>query len=279
MPIDPTKPIDILVPTYNSANYLDQALTAIRKSVPINRIVAVDHYSNDGTLEILKNHGAEVYSENTSLGYARQLLIEKARTNVLMMLDSDVLILEADWYPKALKLLCTKNDEGKPAGAVVVLPTTRPPLPLQKYTEFWWRLIPALKQNFFLTNSTLFLRESVSGISIPEELGAAEDVCIWLYIRSKGYATKTMQVRGVHFFTYSEKKGYWMGANLRLLRNVVRLKVLPFIARNVVLYPILAAVAALFTRDLEVLTYNMNRWYAYLQGYLHPQRYRQIRRL
>jgi len=277
--IDPTKSIDVLVPTYNSATYLDQALTAIKSSVPINRIIAVDRYSSDGTLEILKNHGAEVYFESTSLGYARQLLIEKARTDVVMMLDSDVLILDAYWYPNALKLLCTRNSGEKPVGAVVVLPTIRPPLPLQKYTEFWWGLIPSLKRDFFLTNSTLFLRDSVLGIRIPKELGAAEDVYIWLYLRSRGYCTKMMKVEGVHFFTHSEKKGYWMGANLRLLRNVVRHKVLPFIARNLMLYPILAAVAALFTRDLEVLTYNMNRWYAYLQGYLHPQRYRQIQRL
>jgi len=276
MSIDPTKPIDVLVATYNSASYLDQALTAIKRSVPLNRIIAVDHYSSDGTLDILKDHGAEVYFENKSLGYARQLLIEKAGTDVFMMLDSDVLISEADWYPNALKLLSDRNGEGRLVGAVVLLPTSRPPPPLQKYTEFWWRLMPTLERNFFLTNSTLFLKDSVEGIRIPEELGATEDVYVWLHIRGRGYTTFTMRVRGIHHFAHSEKKGYWMGANLRILQRFVGRPVLSFVLRNVIIYPILASIAAFFTRDVKVLTYNVKRWYGYLRGYLNPKRFRQL---
>ena len=276
--IDPTKPIDVLVPTYNSASYLDQALTAIKRSVPINRIIAVDRYSSDRTFEILKNHEAEVYFENKSLGYARQLLIEKAGTDVFMMLDSDVLISEADWYPNALKLLRNRNGEGRPVGAVVLLPMSRPPIPLQKYTEFWWRLIPALERNFFLTNSTLFLKDSVEGIRIPEELGAAEDVYIWLHIRGRGYTTFTMKVRGIHHFAHGQKKGYWMGANLRILQKLVGKAALPFVIRNVMAYPALALVAAFFTKDANVLKYNLKRWYGYLRGYLFPQKFYKISR-
>jgi len=278
MAIDPTEPIDVLVATYNSASYLDQALTAIKRSVPINRIIAVDRYSADGTLDILKNHGAEVFFENKSLGYARQLLIEKAETDVFMMLDSDVLISEAHWYPNALKLLSDRNSEGRPVGAVVLLPISRPPPPLQKYTEFWWRLMPTLERNFFLTNSTLFLKDAVEGIRIPEELGATEDVYIWLHVRGRGYTTLTMRVRGIHHFAHSEKKGYWMGANLRILQKFSGRAVLPFVIRNVMVYPALALVAAFFTRDAKVLTYNLKRWYGYLQGYLFPQKFYRINR-
>lgn len=276
--IDPTKPIDVLVATYNSASYLDGVLTAIKSSVPVSRVIAADRYSSDGTLDILKNHGAEIYFENKSLGHARQLLLEKVETEVFMMLDSDVLISEAHWYPNALKLLSDRNGEGRPVGAVVLLPMSRPPPPLQKYTEFWWRLMPSLERNFFLTNSTLFLKDSVEGIRIPEELGATEDVYIWLHVRGRGYTTLTMRVRGIHHFAHSEKKGYWMGANLRTLQKFLGTAVLPFVIRNVMAYPALALVAAFFTRDSNVLKYNLRRWLGYLQGYLFPEKFHTISR-
>ena len=272
----PEKPIDILVPTYNSGKYLDEALAAIKRCVPVNRIIAADHYSKDETVNILRSHGAEVYFENRSLGYARQLLIEKASTDIFMMLDSDVIIQGTEWYSEALGILGNRADEGEIIGAVALIPRVNPPVQLKKYTEFWWRIFPSMKRNFFVTHSTLILKDSVRGIRIPAELYAAEDVYVWLYLKRRGYISRTMEVDGVHHFLRSETKGEWMGANLRILREFVGPKVMPFVLRNVIVYPILATIAALFTRDVKVLTYNVKRWYGYLRGYLNPQRFRQL---
>jgi len=276
--MSPEEPIDILVPTYNSGKYLDEALTAIKKCIPVNRIIAADHYSKDETLNILRNHGAEVYFENQSLGYARQLLIDKASTDVIMMLDSDVIIEGTEWYSKALGILGDRVDGGEIVGAVALIPKVNPPIQLKKYTEFWWRIFPSMKRNFFVTHSTLILKDSVRGIRIPAELYAAEDVYVWLYMKRRGYVSRTMEVEGIHHFVRSENKGEWMGANLRILQKFVGKAVLPFVIRNVMVYPALALVAALFTKDANVLTYNLERWYGYLQGYFFPQKFCRISR-
>lgn len=209
------------MPTYNSVRYLDAALNSVEKEIPSFRLIAADHHSTDGTLKVLKAHGARIYLEDKSLGHARQLLFEKSSSSILLMLDSDVVISEDGWYQEAVKLLGTPSEDGKCIGAVAILPRVNPPVELEKFKRFWWRVFPSLQRDFFVTHSTLLLRESVRGIQIPEQLGAAEDVYIWLYIRKRGYSSRTIVVDGIHYFTLSEKKGPWMGANLRILQSIV----------------------------------------------------------
>jgi glycosyltransferase involved in cell wall biosynthesis len=272
------EPVDVLMPTYNSVKYLDSALRCVEREIPNCRLIVVDHHSNDGTLNVLKKHGARIYFDDTSLGHARQLLFDKSTSRILLMYDSDVVIDQEGWYQKAVQLLNHKSEDGKRTGAVALLPSVNPPVELEKFKRFWWRLLPSLEREFFVTHSTLFLRESVKGIQIPEQLGAAEDVYIWLHIRKRGYMSRTMRVRGTHYFTLSEKKGKWMGANLRILQCLVGGEALQFVVRNVLFYPFLALIAATFTWDLRVLDYNIRRWFGYLVGYLFPARYWQIDR-
>jgi hypothetical protein len=272
------EPVDVLMPTYNSVKYLDSALRCVKKEIPNCRLIVVDHHSNDGTLEVLKRHGASIYFDDTSLGHARQLLLEKSTSRMLLMLDSDVVIEEEGWYQRATQLLNTSSEDGKRIGAVALLPSVNPPVELDKFKRFWWRILPSLERNFFVTHSTLFLKESLRGIRIPEQLGAAEDVYIWLHIRKTGFESRTMTVTGIHYFTLSEKKGRWMGANLRILQSLVGSEALQFVVRNVLFYPILALIAATFTWDLQVLDYNIRRWFAYVVGYFFPARYRLINR-
>jgi glycosyltransferase involved in cell wall biosynthesis len=270
--------IDVLMPTYNSVRYLDAVLRSVEKAIPYHRLIVVDHHSNDGTLDILREHGAQVYFDDKSLGRARQLLFEKSSSRIMLMLDSDVVICQEGWFDRAVRLLGTRSEDGLLVGAVALLPKINPPVELEKFKYFWWRLLPRLEREFFVTHSTLFLRESVEGIRIPEQLGAAEDVYIWLHVRRKGYASRTMKVEGVHYFALSEKKGRWMGANLRILYSLVGREALQFVLRNVLLYPFLAFLATAFTWDFRMLQYNIKRWLGYVVGYLFPTRYRQIDR-
>jgi len=277
-PMDIHESIDVLMPTYNSVQYLDSALRSVKKAVPNCRLIAVDRHSKDGTLEILRNHGAQVYSDDKSLGHARQLLFEKSTSRIVLTYDSDVVIDENGWYQRAVRLLGSRTEDSKRIGAVALLPNVNPPIELEKFKVFWWRVLPSLEREFFVTHSTLFLRESIEGIRIPERLGAAEDIYIWLQIRKRGYASRTMTVAGVHHFTLSEKKGRWMGANLRILQSFVGKEALQFVLRNVLFYPFLALVATMFTWDFRMLQYNIRRWFGYLVGYLFPARYWQISR-
>jgi glycosyltransferase involved in cell wall biosynthesis len=276
--IDPEERVDVLMPTYNSVQYLDAALRSVEKAIPNWRLIVVDHHSRDGTLDVLKKHNADVYSDDKSLGHARQLLFETATSRIVLMLDSDVVIEEDRWFERAVHLLGSRSEDGKQIGAVALLPSVNPPAELEKFKHFWWRLLPSLERDFFVTHSTLLLRESVEGIRIPERLGAAEDVYIWLHIRKMGYVSRAMKVAGIHYFTLSEKKGRWMGANLRILQSLVGKEAVSFVVRNVFLYPLLAFIAAAFTMDSRVLLYNIMRWFGYLVGYLFPGKYWKIDR-
>jgi len=272
------EPVDVLMPTYNSVQHLDSALRSVEKAVPGCRLIVVDRHSKDGTLDVLKKHGANVYLDTGSLGHARQVLFERSSSRIVLMYDSDVVISQDGWYKRAVELLGTRGEDGKRVSAVALLPSINPPVELEKFKRFWWRLLPSLERDFFVTHSTLLLREAVEGIHIPERLGAAEDIYIWLHIRKRGYTSRTMNVAGVHYFTLSEKKGRWMGANLRILQSVVGKEALEFVLRNVLLYPFLALAAATFTWDYSMLGYNLRRWLGYLLGYLFPDSYWQIDR-
>jgi len=276
--IDVTGQIDVLMPTYNSVRYLDAVLRSVEKAIPYHRMIVVDHHSNDGTLDILREHGAQVYFDDKSLGRARQLLFEKSSSRIVLMIDSDVVIDEEGWFNRGVRLLGSRLEDGARVGAVALLPSVNPPPELEKFKHFWWKVLPRLEREFFVTHSTLFLRESVQDIRIPEALGAAEDVYIWLHIRRRGYASRTMRVAGVHYFTFSEKKGRWMGANLRILESFVGKDAVQFVLRNVFLYPFLAFIAAMFTQDFGMFQYNIRRWLGYLVGYMFPARYWQIDR-
>lgn len=270
--------LDVLMPTYNSAKHLEKVLDSLDKTIPNHRLIAVDRHSNDGTPEVLRTHGAKVYFEDVSLGHARQLLLEKSSSPVLLMLDSDVVIEDRDGYEEGMQLLGTRSEDGRRIGAVALIPRVNPPMELEKYKRFWWRILPSLERDFFVTHSTLFLRESVEGIHIPDRLGAAEDVYIWLHLRNRGYVSRTIPIYATHYFTLSERKGRWMGANLRILQTFVGMGALTFVLSNVVLYPLLALLASIFTLDLGLLRYNIKRWIDYLTGYLMPTRYSQMYR-
>jgi glycosyltransferase involved in cell wall biosynthesis len=275
---DPEERVDVLMPTYNSVQYLDAALRSVEKAIPTCRLIVVDHHSTDGTLDVLKKHNAELYFDDKSLGHARQLLFQNATSRIVLMFDSDVVIEEDRWFERAVRLLGSPSEDSMQIGAVALLPSVNPPVELEKFKRFWWRLLPHLERDFFVTHSTLFLRDSVEGIRIPEQLGAAEDVYTWLHIRKRGYVSRSMKVAGTHYFTLSEKKGRWMGANLRILQSFVGKEALQFVLRNVLFYPFLALIAAVFSWDFRVLQYNLRRWFGYLVGYLFPSRFRQIDR-
>ena len=183
-----------------------------------------------------------------------------------------MVIDEEGWLQRAIQLLGTRSTDNKMIGADALLPNVNPPIELEKFKRFWWRLVPSLERDFFVTHSTLFLRKSVQGIRIPEQLSAAEDVFIWLHIRRRGYVSRTMRVAGTRHFTLSEKKGRWMRPNLRILQSFGK-EALRFVLRNELFYPLLALVAAVLTWDSRVVEYNIRRWLGCLVGYLFPAKY------
>lgn len=135
--------VDVAVCTYQSEKYLDQCLTSIEKTVPIRKLIIVDHYSTDRTIEIAKRHNAEIYFESVGLGYARQLAIDHVETPIFLFVDSDVVFYEHDWFPKAASML---EDEQR-VGAVGIWTPSRLPPWREKYANFWFKHVRALERH------------------------------------------------------------------------------------------------------------------------------------
>lgn len=88
--------VSIIIPCYNSAEWIEKCLKSIPKRDGIE-IICINDGSIDKTLEILKKYKEKKrkdliiidYKENQGVSYARNQGIDKAKGEYLLMLDSD----------------------------------------------------------------------------------------------------------------------------------------------------------------------------------------------
>ncbi|MCX8171148.1 MAG: glycosyltransferase [Candidatus Bathyarchaeota archaeon] len=93
--------VDVLIVTFNSARTLEKCLEAIRRSVPYERILIGDGGSIDDTIAIARRNGVEVYSftgDDNKIGRIRYKLAEKAGTDWILYIDSDVYVYQNYWF-------------------------------------------------------------------------------------------------------------------------------------------------------------------------------------
>lgn len=86
----------IIIPCYNSKEYLGKCLESIPKRKDIE-IICINDGSTDKTLDLLNNYKEFMrkdivilnYKKNKGVSYARNMGIDKAKGEYLLMLDSD----------------------------------------------------------------------------------------------------------------------------------------------------------------------------------------------
>jgi glycosyltransferase involved in cell wall biosynthesis len=273
---------DVLIPTYNSEKYLDECLNYVKETIPVNKIIAVDHHSKDRTIEILKTHGADVYFENSTLAYARNLLMSKATTDVITWIDSDLIIRQKGWWQDAYKLLMSD----KSIGAVVARVNEETfSTPRMKYANFWWKFDPNARKFGMTLGSTLIRREDLTGVHIPEMIDAREDRYIEVQLLKKGKHIEFRFVKGTHYFDYQENKAYWSGANTRLISHIIndpdwkQTNILWIFARRIFPAFVKAIPPALYFKDARIISWNTKHWIRYLLGWMYPYKYSKMKRL
>lgn len=87
--------LSIIIPTFNSERTLEQCLQAVRSSFYQDReLIVVDDGSKDKTVSIAEKYAGLVVSQGKHQGrsYARKSGIEKAKGEILVFIDSDVVI-------------------------------------------------------------------------------------------------------------------------------------------------------------------------------------------
>jgi glycosyltransferase involved in cell wall biosynthesis len=85
--------ISVVIPTYNNAGYIDQALDSVfAQSFDDYEVIVVDDGSTDNTREVVARHGARVryfYQKNQGLAVARNTGLGLASRDYLTYLDAD----------------------------------------------------------------------------------------------------------------------------------------------------------------------------------------------
>jgi len=180
--------VDVVLLTKNSVSrnapgVFERSLKSILNNVPVDKLIIVDGFSNDGTLDLIHRffNNVEVIRTCALRGKAREIGIKHVETPYFMFVDDDVILCK-DWFKKATKYL---NED---VGAVWGLNFDITPSIKNRY---YLRLLEITARGCFNIrggmHDILILHESVKDIKIPKELHAYEDAYIINWIKKKGY--------------------------------------------------------------------------------------------
>lgn len=176
--------VDVAVLTRNSEETLTDCLNSVYENVPVNRLIIVDGYSTDRTLEIAEKFDKKyrnllILKDKGTRATARQKAIEAVETNWFMFVDSDVILCK-NWFAKAAKLI--KSNVGAIWGVEVWSV-------LKNITVL--RLFERITMKIFGkrggTHDLLVRRDAIENIKIPHHLHIYEDAYIKSWISRRGY--------------------------------------------------------------------------------------------
>jgi glycosyltransferase involved in cell wall biosynthesis len=256
--------VDVAVCTYESERYLDQCLASIEKTVPFNRLIIVDKYSKDRTVEIAKDHGAEIFFENIGLGHARQVAIDNTKAPFLLFVDSDVVFYDDLWFHEAVSLF---TENGK-IGAIGIWTPSKLPAWRRKYVDYWWRNVPYTSKPGF-GNVYFYRRKAIEGVKNISD--RCEQVFLLKYVSNRGYRVLVIRGNGLHYFEMPDDKALWMGAGSRSFDTV---KTFPrTLIMKIAIAPFKAIPPALVYKDPSIVVKNTEYWWKYLKGWLRYDKY------
>jgi glycosyltransferase involved in cell wall biosynthesis len=178
------EPVDVVILTKNSERLLSKCIDSVYENVPVSRLIVVDGFSTDNTMQIVKEfqekHGNVILVQDKGTrSSARQKAMNEVESDWFMFVDSDV-ILSRDWFAKAKKL--TGDDVGAIWGIEIwsVLRKT-------KILKLFERVTLKIFEKRGGTHDLLVRRKAIEGIQVPYRLHTYEDAYIKSYIRAKGY--------------------------------------------------------------------------------------------
>jgi len=205
--------VSVVIPTYNNAQYLRQALSSVLDQTYVNwEAIVIDNHSTDNTDEVMESFvGPQVsflkIHNNGVIAASRNIGIRAARGEWVAFLDSD------DWWTKDKLQVCLdcvdENVDFIYHDLEII--SDKPRLFQRKIIKSWQVKLPVLMDLLLrgnaIANSSVVVRkrllEEIGGISEDREMIAAEDYNAWISI-----AKLTNQ------FVYLKKKlGYYLQHN------------------------------------------------------------------
>ena len=176
--------VDVVLLTKNSDRKLKECIESVYKNVPVARLIAVDGYSTDKTLQILegfneKHHNVEVIMDKGNRATARQKGIAAVDTEWFLFVDSDVILCN-DFFMKAQQYVT--KDVGLVWGTEI-WSTIESPVTLKLFLLLTRKIFEVRGG----THDTLIKTELVKDIKIPKKLHVYEDAYIKDWVEKKGY--------------------------------------------------------------------------------------------
>ncbi len=235
--------------TYNSADTLDRCLASVRALSKNSPLLVVDHHSGDSTLEISKTYSAEILSEDTGLGRARQICLDHTRTDYLIFVDSDVQIIRRDFLSISERVLRSNREFGAIVGMAM-----------------------GHRLTYGLPASLLALRRDdfCEGKVVPDYIDARETFFIQQRLDELGLKTYYLMDAIRHTSKYRKFKPEWEGANTRLLPSPAY-KELPLALKVTILLSFNSA-------SLRNIVYIPIFYSKFLRGFANPKPWLKLKR-
>jgi glycosyltransferase involved in cell wall biosynthesis len=176
-----TMDLDVVVCAKNRAEMLERVLQQIIRQIPFRNLIVIYATSKDGTKQVAEKYTKKVFWDgDRGLGAARNLGIRKAVSELVAMIDTDVLLTKG-WYGRLLS-----HFEDPKAAAVMGSNIYGYGFrPLQRLSEYqlWWS-----SKDWGCIN-TIFKRDLVLEVGNFDETirGAGEDYDLYKRILAAGY--------------------------------------------------------------------------------------------
>jgi glycosyltransferase involved in cell wall biosynthesis len=197
--------VSVIIPTYNRADYLAQALQSVfDQSLSPFEVLVIDDGSSDGTADLVRGWQPAVrylWQDHKGVSAARNLGLDEAQGQVVAWLDADDL-WESHFLESTIDLLAEDQElDGVYSGCIHIdaggniLPQSSnrvvPP------SELYWSLIDG---NFIATPSIVVRKECYDRVDrFDPDLGICEDYDMWLRLASEftiaGLAVPLVRIR------------------------------------------------------------------------------------
>jgi glycosyltransferase involved in cell wall biosynthesis len=191
--LEKTPAVSVIVPTYNQALYITEALQSVLdQTFPDFELIVVDDGSTDETPEILAGYHDPrirvVRQPNAGLSAARNTGLRESSAPLITLLDSDDY-----FFPDKLAVLSAYLDNhpeiGLVSGGTQIVDQKGRPLRQVIKTPRNVDLFGLLSGNPFTPSAVMFRREWCERVgAFDETLRACEDWDLWLRMAYKGCA-------------------------------------------------------------------------------------------
>ena len=207
--------ISVIIPTYNAAEYLPEAIDSVlAQTFQDFELIVVDDGSTDGTEEVVRSYGDRVRylrQENRGPGAAKNLGIKNSRGPLVVTLDAD-----DRWLPHKLERQYEYMREHPEIGMVNTDFSTfnEKGVMTRHYNREYRKIYQGdifdrlLQKNFVGSGVVMFRRECLDRVGLfPENFMISEDWHLWLRIAKEyrvGYIDEPMAM-----YRWQEKSLTW----------------------------------------------------------------------